>query len=106
MSQPRGQQPDHAAGVDDGEDFAAVIQGLTHALQPVEPRQAFTDGLRRDLLELDGGGMLSRWRGMPASVQIAAALALLAGFGLLLTRRLFGSDEAETIVEEGVAAAH
>lgn len=89
---------------DAADDFSALIHGLTGALTPIEPRPAFADALRHDLL--GRRGMWSRLRGMPPRVHIAAVLALLAGFGLLLTRRLFGSDEAENIVDEGVATAH
>ena len=117
MSQPKGQQMQREAvearvewqegeQPEAAEEFATLIDGLTRTLTPIEPGQDFAQRLRRELLDAESGGMLSRWRGMPARVHIAAALALLAGFGLLLTRRLFGSDEAESIVEEGVAAAH
>jgi hypothetical protein len=54
----------------------------------VRPSRRFAHRLRQDLLDEPEDNVITRVRFLPARVQIAAAIAVLAGFGLLLRRRL------------------
>ena len=80
-----------------------VISQLDATLVEVEPRPEFAGQLRAQLLN-DGQGMMRRWRDMPARVHIAAIVAVMAGFLLLLTRKLSGSEAGQDLTEEPVAA--
>ena len=87
----------------DEDSGVELIQALHAAFSPLEPRREFADALRSELLGAPQG-KLARWRGMPARVHLAAALALMAGFALLIMRRLFGSEPPQEMGEEAVAA--
>ncbi len=82
------------------QDLVAIIQSLHLALTPVQPRPAFADKLQDDLLERRGMVMVSRVRQVPPRLRLAALLALIAGFLLLVWRRLLGSDSEGKIQEE------
>ena len=84
--------------------LVSVVQGLHETLVPVEPSAGFAVHLKTQLLDSQPG-VMARLRQMPARVHFAAILAVFAGFGLLLTRRLFGSSDAQDITEETVATA-
>ena len=84
------------------ENVVELIQALHAALSPQEPRREFADALRSELLDAPQG-RLARLRGMPARVHLAAALALMAGFALLMMRRLFGSEAPQEMQEEAAA---
>ena len=88
-----------AAGI---QGYAEIIHTLHSILTPMEPRPEFARQLHADLLD-QRQGVMQRMRQMPARVQIAAVLALIAGCVLFLTRRLFGSEPAAEIQEEVVA---
>ncbi len=83
--------------------YAEIIQALQSILTPMEPRREFARQLHADLLDQQQG-VVERMRQMPARVQIAAILALIAGCLLFLTRRLFGSETSPEIQEEVVAS--
>lgn len=91
-----------AASQEELEDYAGLIQSLQTALTPLEPRAEFAEALRADLIESQRG-MVLRMRQMPAQVHIMAMLALIAGFLLLMWRRLVGSDTPQDIAEEAIA---
>lgn len=84
------------------EDFVDIIRALRAALTPVQPRREFADQLHAELLN-GRSGILERLRHLPARVQIAAILTICAGFLLVVSRRLFGSDSGTEIQEEAVA---
>ncbi len=90
---------------DDVDALVGIISGLEASLIPVQPRAEFADQLRAELMN-SRLGMVKRVRQMPAQVHIAAILALIAGFGLILSRRIFGSESGQDISEEPVATAH
>ena len=83
-------------------EFVEIIQSLHTSLIPISPSQEFGDRLRADLLE-GRPGVVKRVRQMPARVHVAAILAVFAGCGLFVLRRLFGSETAQDIQEEAVA---
>ncbi len=89
-----------AAGM---QGYAEIIQALQSILTPLEPRPEFARQLHADLLDQQQG-VVERMRQLPARLQIAAILALIAGCLLFLTRRLFGSESAAEIQEEVVAS--
>lgn len=73
------------------EPFAHLIDQLGHAFVPVQPSPRFVRRLRYDLTGTDARNVLVRVRRLPPRVQIAAGIALLAGF-MLLSRRRPGSE--------------
>ncbi len=90
---------DHSA-VD---DLLPLIQRLHVNLQPVEPSARFARQLRS---EIQGApqrtGLLARLQRLPARVQIAAVLAIIAGALLVATQRILGHS-ARHKVEEATA---
>ncbi len=86
----------------EAESLANVIQGLQAALVPVEPTAQFTEQLEAQLMDTRRG-VVTRVRQMPARVHIAAVLAVAAGFGLIVYRRIMGSPAAQDISEEPLA---
>ena len=90
------------AGHNDVEELAALVQALNTTMTPRRPRADFAERLRADLL--DGGpGFFARIRQMPPRLHVAAILAVFAGCGLLMLRRVFGSETAQDVPEEAVA---
>ena len=105
----QGKSIDPLLDLSDGvhEEYAglvSVVQGLRETLVPVEPSARFAVHLKNQLLGSQPG-VMTRLRQMPARVHFAAILAVFAGFGLLLSRRLFGSSAAQDMTEEPVATA-
>ena len=105
----QGKPIDPLLDLSDGADeeyagLVSVVQGLHETLVPVEPSAGYVVHLKSQLLDSQPG-VMARLRQMPARVHFAAILAVFAGFGLLLTRRLFGSSDAQDITEETVATA-
>ncbi|MDZ4768044.1 MAG: hypothetical protein SGJ24_02860 [Chloroflexota bacterium] len=76
------------------EALLKVIERLHIAFVSVRPARRFAQQLKVELLDLPQQGMLQRVRFLPPRVQIAAGVALLAGFMLLSRRRLRLPDDA------------
>lgn len=72
----------------------SVIDRLHRVLVRVRPSRRFAQQLKLELLDVPNHGVLQRVRFLPPRVQIAAGVALLAGFMLLSRRRLRLPDEA------------
>ncbi len=65
-----------------------LIRRLRGTMRIAEPNPAFARRLKQDLLGKKQAGILWRIRRLPARVQVAAGLALMGGFMLLLRRRV------------------
>ena len=89
-------------GNDEVEGFATLIGSLHESLVTVEPSAEFAEQLGTQLLD-SRRGFVTRVRQMPARVHVAAMLAIVAGFGLLIFRRVFGSATGQEIGDEPVA---
>lgn len=87
---------------DEAESLADLIQSLQAALVPVKPTARFTEELEAQLMNTRRG-VVTRVRQMPARVHIAAVLAVAAGFGLIVWRRIMGSAMTQDISEEPIA---
>lgn len=78
-----------------------LIRRLHYTLVGVTPSQRFVKRLKQDLIGTSGATMLSRVRYLPARVQIAAGVAVIAGFMLITRRRLIAeageSQEAHAL---------
>ncbi|MBZ0279057.1 MAG: hypothetical protein K8I60_23125 [Anaerolineae bacterium] len=85
------------------EDIAAyirVINRLHVALVGVQPSRRFVRRLKQDLIGAPERNVISRVRHLPPRVQIAAGLALVAGFMFLSRRRMI--HEARQEGQEGI----
>jgi hypothetical protein len=74
----------------DAEELAALIQlidQLDTVMIPVQPSRSFVRRLRQDLIGVENPNVLVRVRRLPPRVQIAAGIALVAGFMFLSRRR-------------------
>lgn len=91
----------YAISRSDVQDLLGIIQRLKVTLVGVRPGRRYVARLKHDLVaQSEQRNVIDRWRTLPARVQIAAVLALLAGFVLLSRRAAFarlasGSDVAE-----------
>ena len=65
-----------------------VVRRLHVTLVGQQPSPRFVHRLKSDLLGTPGWGVVTRVRYLPARVQIAAAVALIAGFMIFTRRRL------------------
>ena len=65
--------------------FMALIDGLQNALFVREPSDTFVKSLKRELVGKDSS-VLDQF--VPAQVQIAAGMAVVAGFALIARRRI------------------
>lgn len=74
----------------DASEYTRIIDALSGTLVPVHPSRKFVRLLRQDLIGSEESGVVASVRSLPPRVQIAAGLALLAGFFLLLRRRNAG----------------
>lgn len=85
-------------GVDktDVRSYIRIIRRLHVALVGVRPSQRFVSALRMDLMGEANHRMLSRLRHLPPRVQVAAGIALVAGFMLLSRRRFTGGGSPES----------
>ncbi|MFQ3565997.1 MAG: hypothetical protein SNJ59_03270 [Aggregatilineales bacterium] len=70
------------------ESLLQLIQRLHVALVGVQPSRRFVQRLRQDLIGQSQWNLVNRVRYLPPRVQIAAGIALIAGFMLLSRRRL------------------
>ena len=68
-----------------------VIRRLHTALTGVQPSRRFVRRLRIELVGEPERNIVNRLRYLPPRVQIAAGIALIAGF-MLISRRRFSSD--------------
>ncbi len=68
-------------------DFLNVITLLQKSLVGVKPSRRFSNRLKQDLMGAPRMNVITRIRYLPPRVQIAAGVALVAGFLLLLRRR-------------------
>lgn len=84
-------------------DFLNVITLLQKALVGVKPSRRFSHRLKQDLMGAPRMNVITRIRRLPPRVQIAAGVALVAGFALLLRRRAL-SDDALPVVREAESA--
>ena len=75
----------------DFDQFRTLIDNMDRAFIPVQPSQKFLRRLRDDLTGMDNSGMFIRVRRLPPRVQIAAGIALVAGF-VFLSRRHMGNN--------------
>jgi hypothetical protein len=67
--------------------LVSIIRNLRKTLMPVKPSRRFVNRLRADLRGAPQYRVIDRIRYLPAQVHIAAGVALLAGFFMLITRR-------------------
>ncbi len=65
-----------------------IIHGLHVTLVGAQPSQQFVTRLRQDLMGEPVPSVITRIRRLPPRVQIAAGIALLAGFMLIQRRRM------------------
>jgi type VI protein secretion system component VasF len=79
----------------------AEVEGLVHLIQRlhvvlvgVRPSRRFAQRLRQDLMGQHQRNVINRLRYLPPRVQIAAGIALIAGF-MLISRRRFAADTDE-----------
>lgn len=80
----------------DVEQFIHLINRLHVSLAGVEPSQRFVRRLRQELIGSDDRSVLTRVRHLPVRVQVAAGIALVAGFMILSRRRLISDAAQET----------
>jgi hypothetical protein len=78
----------HGVSRQDAEAYARLIGNLNHHLVAVKPSARFAQRLHQDLMGAPTMNVISRIRYLPPRVQVAAGLALIAGFMLLLRRQL------------------
>lgn len=75
--------------------FVQIIRRLHVTLVGVQPSRRFVRRLKLSLMGAPDRNVLSRMRHLPARVQIAAGVALVAGFMLLSRRRMMSDAEHE-----------
>jgi hypothetical protein len=76
------------------EGLIKLVRQLHVSLIGVRPSRRFAQRLRQDLMGQPQMNMINRLRYLPPRVQIAAGIALIAGFMLLSRRRYAGDDDA------------
>jgi hypothetical protein len=81
------------------ESFVRIVRRLHTVLVGVRPSRRFVVNLKQDLMGQAHWNVINRIRYLPPRVQIAAGIALLAGFMLLSRRRLAAAVHEETIAE-------
>ncbi len=70
------------------EGLVGLIRNLHVTLVGAQPSRRFVNRLRSDLVGTQRANIVARVRYLPPRVQIAAGIALVAGFMLLSRRRL------------------
>ena len=92
-------------GIDSAEvqDLVELIEQLNDLMTPVEPSQRFVRRLHQDLMGTEGANMLVRVRRLPPRVQIAAGIALVAGFMIFSRRRMVSESHQESAQERAAA---
>lgn len=87
---------------DEMDSLVHVIQSLHDSLVAVEPSAKFANQLHDELMGTRPRGVVTTVRQMPARVHVAAILTVVAGFVLIVYRRLIGSAPTQDITEEPV----
>lgn len=77
----------HQISSDEVRGLLEVVRQINESLVPVQPSERFVRRLQQDLLGGESSNVLVRVRKLPPRVQLAAGLALMAGFVLLSRRR-------------------
>lgn len=77
------------------EGFVGIIQRLHLTLVGEQPSRRFVRRLKQDLVGMEDATVVARIRHLPPRVQIAAGIALVAGFMLLSRRRLIEDTQKE-----------
>jgi hypothetical protein len=72
---------------DEVHSLLALIDQMNQAFVPVQPSERFVRRLHQDLIGGESSNVLVRVRKLPPRVQLAAGLALMAGFVFLSRRR-------------------
>jgi hypothetical protein len=78
----------HSISRPEVEDLVQLIQRLKAALVIVRPQKRYIVRLKQDLVGQPERNVIERWRYLPPRVQIAAMIALAAGFVFLSRRRI------------------
>ncbi len=78
------------------EGLVGIVRKLHLTLVGAQPSRRFVNRLRNDLVGARGGNIVNRVRYLPPRVQIAAGIALVAGFLLLNRRRLIDDAHHES----------
>lgn len=79
----------------DAQRLMGLIRRLKGTLVRVKPAPRFSRRLKQDLLDQPERNLVWRIRRLPARVQMAALVTLVAGFSLVIRRRLWPSSEKE-----------
>ncbi|MCY3575591.1 MAG: hypothetical protein OXG92_04025 [Chloroflexi bacterium] len=106
-NQPEARENNLAAADEQPETtaaFAELTKALEAALVPREPREAFARELRAQILN-EPNSAPARLRNLSPRLQFAAALALVAGFMLLMLRRLLGGNTGGELVEDSLPSS-
>ncbi len=77
------------------EGFVGIIKRLHLTLVGEQPSRRFVRRLKQDLVGMEDATVVARIRHLPPRVQIAAGIALVAGFMLLSRRRLIEDSQKE-----------
>jgi hypothetical protein len=83
--------------------FIGLIEALHTVLTGVKPSRRFAHRLRQDLMGAPRMTVITRIRKLPPRVQIAASIALVAGFMLLARRRLITDARLQPAAEAEIA---
>jgi len=75
--------------------YLQVINRLHVALVGVQPSRRFVRRLKQDLIGAPDRNVISRVRHLPPRVQIAAGIALVAGFMFISRRRMINEARQE-----------
>jgi len=85
---------------EEADSLAHVIQSLHTTFTPVAPSAKFANNLQAELMGTRPRRVVSTVRHLPARVHVAAIITIVAGFGLLVLRRLMGDTSPQDIVDE------
>lgn len=77
----------HQISSDEVRGLLDLIYQMNQSFVPVQPSERFVRRLQQDLIGGENSNVLVRVRKLPPRVQLAAGLALMAGFVLLSRRR-------------------
>ena len=88
----------------DVEGLINVVRRLHIVLVGVRPSRRFAQRLRQDLMGQQQRNVINRLRYLPPRVQIAAGIALVAGF-MLISRRRYTAGESQD-AQEAPALLH
>lgn len=89
---------EYGISIDEVASWRPLLHQLNDTLVPVQPSARFSEQLKLELMG-EETTLLWRIRRMPARVQMAAVLALLGGFALILRGR-FVPNAGDTDTEE------